>query len=496
MNTVANEGKSKILGTLIYERLIHRGEEIVIVDSDDRAVSAAALLNRARFTATILTNNGVRAGDRVVICVVDNVDTLAISVACWFLSATATVIDFRTSASHRSIITSLVNARLVIESRHIAGSDNYPYLVWDEQWRKAPLTKLDFPSQNDLDRVPAFLSLSSGTTGFPKAYVQTHRQIADRICMRQLLEGTEEGSFFTPMTLAFSATRLMVLNYLAFEDRVIFGKPLFSAKELIDKIQTISPSACAFPPPVIRSLLKEVGAVGSPIFPNLKVLRSIGGPASNEDKLSAYKNLSHGYRMSYSSGLTGTATFLSGNDVLEKTSTSGKPLNGITIEIVDPNTMEKMPSGEIGLIKVYSPYLAAEVIHHKLDTSGTEVLEIDYAFPGDLGFLDADGFLTVTARQSDVIVRGGVNVAPQELENELRSHSIVNDVAVVGIQDDDVGEEIAAFIVTDNASEQDIHELCMRAFSFDRRPRIIKIVDRLPYNLNGKIERKKLRDFL
>jgi len=406
------------------------------------------------------------------------------------------LIDFRTPATQRSKISLLVSARFTIEDRHPKGADDYEYVMWADIRDGNKLIDTDFPEFDALARVPAFLSLSSGTTGFPKAYVQSHAHVAGKIMTRQKLEGTGGGTFYTPMTLSFSATRQVVINYLAFEDKVVFGKPLFSTSELVENILSVSPTACALPPPIIRNLVAEVGEQTEPIFSGLKVLRSIGGPATVEDKLGAYKNLTNGYRMGYSSSLTGVTTVLAGENLLKKPETTGVPIDGIKIEIVDPDTFARLPEGESGLIKVQTPYLASRIIHFNETEDSNEFLDNGWASAGDLGFMDTDGFLTLTGRLGDMIVRGGVNIAPQELENILRKHPIVDDVAIFGVEDDDFGQEVAAFFVSKTASEKDLYELCMQEISFERRPRVIKLVDRLSYNLNNKLERTKLAALL
>ena len=349
-------------GRILYERLTKRADEIVIIDSDDRSVTANELLQRSRAVAFELSNNNLEAADRAVICITDNVNALVCIIACWYLRATPVLIDFRTPAAQRQKISQLVSAKFTIEDRHPKGAENYGHVTWNDIGQRRNELQADFPDAQELARVPAFLSLSSGTTGFPKAYVLSHAQVGGRILTRHQLEGSGMGTFYTPMTLSFSATRQVVLNYLAYEGKVIFGKPLFNANELVESILKTAPTGCALPPPIIRNLVGEVGDRTSVIFPSLKVLRSIGGPASVEDKLGAYKNLTNGYRMGYSSSLTGVATVLAGEDLLRRPETTGVPIDGIKLEICDPDTLAPLPIGRSGLIKTQTPYLSTRII--------------------------------------------------------------------------------------------------------------------------------------
>src|SRR5690606_15390136 len=119
----------------------------------------------------------------------------------------------------------------------------------------------------------------------------------------------------------------------------------------------------------------------------------------------------------------------------------------VTVQILDGNG-QVVPTGERGAIKAWTKTMASAVLlpgnQPFVDAS---VMGDGWGMPGDIGFVDADGFLTIVDREGDMIVRGGVNVAPQELEKLIRAHPKVSDVAVVGVPDATMGQEIAAFIV-------------------------------------------------
>jgi long-chain acyl-CoA synthetase len=125
-----------------------------------------------------------------------------------------------------------------------------------------------------------------------------------------------------------------------------------------------------------------------------------------------------------------------------------------------------------------------------------KVMGAGWGIPGDIGFLDDDGFLTIVDREADMIVRGGVNIAPQELEKLIRTHPQVLDVAVAGYPDDIMGQEIAAFVISDSATIDDLRAFLRANVASDRRPREIRLVRSLPYNDNGKLLRRQLVDGL
>ena len=131
----------------------------------------------------------------------------------------------------------------------------------------------------DFDVNPAFFLFTSGTTGKPKAYVQTHDVLAARISTRRLLLDSSEMRFLTPMALTYSATRHQIFAYLMLGGMVQMYPPLFTPSELTEALLAFRASGTSLPPPVIARLAREAGARSVPLFPRLSVLASLGGPA-------------------------------------------------------------------------------------------------------------------------------------------------------------------------------------------------------------------------
>jgi long-chain acyl-CoA synthetase len=153
--------------------------------------------------------------------------------------------------------------------------------------------------------------------------------------------------------------------------------------------------------------------------------------------------------------------------------------------------------GEPGRIKAWtSTMVSAALLPGNRLFVDPDVMGPDWGIPGDIGFVDDDGFLTIVDRESDMIVRGGVNVAPQELEKLLRGHPKIRDVAVAGFPDDTMGQEIAAFIVAEHGTVEEFRAFLRANVAPDRRPREIRLVASLPYSDNGKLLRRRLVETL
>lgn len=485
---------NKSVSQALFDALSREPGRTAIIDSGEQ-VTAGNLLQRSASLAEVLSEHSVGAGRNVVFCLQENVDAIIACLATWRLGATPLLLDFRTPGAQRDLISRTVDAAVFVESRRPTGSQAYEGALWDHCWmdRKTAIPAIpDAPL--DCSR-PAFLTLSSGTTGAPKIYLQSHQAIMTRLLLRIATLGGTGRTFFTPMSISFSASRNMVLGHLLAGRVVILEPPLFSTSELIENLLATKASGCALPPPIIRNLVREIGEREKPFFPDLKILRSIGGPATPDDKIAAYRNLSPGYSISYSSTLVGPSTMLAGKDILRRPETVGRSLDEVTLEIVDRENLRALEPGEAGLIRVKSPWVTDKVIESAAG-SDTERHGPGWGIPGDIGFLDENGFLTLAGHEADLIVRGGVSVAPQEIEALLRLDTRIKDIGVVGIEDLDYGQEIAAFIVAEEGSEKDFHALCMKTIAPDRRPRHIRILRQLPYNTNGKLMRSELAQML
>jgi len=445
--------------------------------------------------AAALREHGCGQGDRVVLCLQSNTDMLAGILGCWMIGVAPLPLDFRTPGSQRAAIAGVAGARLSVETRRPPDADGYRSAVPDEGWWRMPSVA---PKPVDLsDDTTALLAMSSGTGGAPRIYLQSHRWLRLNLRNRASRHASTAGLFLTPMSIALSGTRTRVIATLLNGGRVHFMPSLFSTDELIEALASTRANGTALPPPVIARMVRAVGERRSPLFPDLALLRSTGGPALPEDKVAAYRFLSPGYCMAYASNLTTAATMLAGRDVLDRPETVGRPLPGIRIDIIEPATGAVLPAGEPGLIRVHTPYLSDATIGGEGGRADdSERRGEGWGMPGDLGVLDEGGFLTIVGREADMIVRGGVNVAPQEIEAILRRHPDVVDVAVAGIADPLWGQEIIAAIVARSGSEADFHAFCMRHIPPGKRPRIIRMVAALPYGEAGKLQRARLADLV
>jgi acyl-CoA synthetase (AMP-forming)/AMP-acid ligase II len=173
----------------------------------------------------------------------------------------------------------------------------------------------------------------------------------------------------------------------------------------------------------------------------------------------------------------------------------GLPLPGSAVRLVDPKSGDNVPAGVDGEVIVRGPHLMAGYHNRPGDTA--EGLRGGWYHTGDLGRADANGYLTITGRIKELIIRGGENIYPAEVENAIAEHPDVIDAAVVGKPDEALGEIVVAFIVPRESGEP--HEL--RSFLAERLavyklPAELHVIEQIPRTGSGKVKRHELQKLL
>ncbi|WP_205528475.1 AMP-binding protein [Desertimonas flava] len=201
----------------------------------------------------------------------------------------------------------------------------------------------------------------------------------------------------------------------------------------------------------------------------------------------------------YYSGSEGGGTMISSAEWLERPGSVGRHWSGGTVRVLDPTTHEELPAGEAGLI-YFEPISVHRFAYHNDQAKTDEAFHNGLFTLGDIGYLDADGYVFLTDRKSNTINSGGVNIYPQEIENVLSEHPKVHDVAVFGIPHEEMGEQVIAVIeLTDGvagseALKAEFTEFCRQSLAGYKVPRRIEFEASLPRDANGKLYKRRLRD--
>ncbi len=448
---------------------------------------------RAARSARELRTRGVARGSNVGIAVRDSGEAIALMLALWMLDAVPVSIDFRTRPGERLSLADEFDLIALIEDRPKPDTSGYTSILVDQAWT-------DFIGRHDGEPVceprstaPALISLSSGTTGRLLGIVLDHESLLFRLKSNlQLGRRRPGGRLLNAIPISSSGSRNHALSHLFDGGTVIFHPPLFGAGEFTEAILSQKATSVCVVPTLLHGLLDLHGHRATPLFADLDALYCFGAPFSPAEKRRARACLGEHLVEGYSSTVSGRISVLYGDDMQARPDTVGRVLPHVLLQIVDGEDVP-LPVGEAGLIRVRSPAMAGSIYRDVTRMTGDRIRD-GWAYPGDIGVLEGEGFLRLVGRASDIIIRGGVNVHPLEIETALAEHPGIKEVAVVSIPQAREGEEIAAFVVAaGDLTETALVAHCRARLAPDKRPRKFVFLSKLPRNANGKIVRAELR---
>jgi acyl-CoA synthetase (AMP-forming)/AMP-acid ligase II len=341
---------------------------------------------------------------------------------------------------------------------------------------------------------PLLLSLSSGTTGTPKGPMVTHGHALNRLFIYTIsLTFNEADRFITATPLYFGGARYMTMAYLFMGATVVVCPPPYEPEELVRAVNDQRITSLFLVPTLLRRLL-EMPKRSLPLLPTLRLLISSGASLYPDERRRIMRELSPNFFNFYSSSEGGGISLLRPEHPDEVSLSVGLVVFGAEVQIIDEQHKEVAP-GTVGAIR-YRGGAVAESYYRNPQESATAFRDGWY-YPGDLGRFDADGFLYLTGRAKDMIIRGGVNIYPAEIEQTLIAHPAVAEAAVVGWPSRERGEEIAAFVVCRaSVSEHDLIEHCRQSLAPYKIPKGIFLLDELPKSGLGKVLKPALAERL
>jgi fatty-acyl-CoA synthase len=356
-------------------------------------------------------------------------------------------------------------------------------------------TRVDLPAVAP-DEI-AQIQYTSGTTGFPKGALLSHRGLVNnaRFFARCIGAGAEDR-WVNPMPLFHTAgCGLMTLGALQTGGAHVV-LPGFDAAHMLDVIEAEQGTVIGGVPTMLIGLL-ECKELSGRDLSSVRLVVSGGAPVSPE--LVHRVEGEMGARMAIGYGLTEASPYIThtvpGESTPDWASTVGRPLPWSEVKIVDPESGMTLPRGQSGEICTRGYAVMKGYFNNPEATAAA--LDIDgWLHTGDLGSMDAAGYCRVLGRIKDMIIRGGENIYPREIEELLCSHPAVADAAVVGVQDATWGEIPVAFIRPIGAppSEQELFTFCRQHLAPYKTPRHWRFVDRFPQTASGKVQKFALRD--
>ncbi len=339
---------------------------------------------------------------------------------------------------------------------------------------------------------PYWMLYTSGTTGNPKGVLRSHKRTA--LCSwYTLLEfNFWRNDCFLAISPFFHGVTFFPLMILQVGGSV-FVVSEFQAEKILRIIEKEKITA-SFMVPTLLDMLLSSPCLEETRFDSLRCLVTGGAPLPTPIKEEIIKKIGPVLYEFYGAGESGYLTVLHPEDQLRKIRCCGQPCFGAELEVRDKEG-RPLPPGQVG--KLFSKCAGRFDEYYKNPGKTAEALQDEWFTAGDLGMKDEENYYYIVDRETDMIISGGENIYPREIEDILKSHPAVMDCAVFGIPDQRWGEAVKAMIVLKagySASAEEIIAYCSKYLAGYKRPKVVSFVEDLPRTSSGKIMKKKIRD--
>ena len=343
------------------------------------------------------------------------------------------------------------------------------------------------------------MQYTSGTTGFPKGVMLSHTNlIGNAMSMAACMQLTPADAMCIPVPFFHCFGCVIGTMCCMVSGTAMAPVVSFSAVQVLKTVQASHCNAILGVPTMFIAEFEEMdknsydtsslrtGVMAGSTCPVEVMKRVIS------DMGAAEMTIVYGQTES-SPGITQTRV----HDSLElKTTTVGKALPNVEVKIVDPLIGTEMPLGEQGELCTRG-YHVMKGYYKMPEATAKAVDKENWLHTGDLAIMDENGYCRITGRIKDMIIRGGENIYPREIEEFLYTHPKIKDVQVVGVPSEKYGEEVAAFIqlkAKETATDKEISAFCKDRISFHKIPKFIFFVEEYPTTASGKIQKFKLRE--
>jgi long-chain acyl-CoA synthetase len=452
------------------------------------------------------------AGSRVAVCMTNHASYLEVLYGIWWAGLAAVPINAKLHPNEVAYIVDDAQAAAVFTTpdlallldplwpsraqvKQVLVADSAPYA----QALAADALPLQHRAPDDL----AWLFYTSGTTGRPKGVMQTHRNLAAMTsCFFIDVDAVEPDDVLVYAAPMSHGAGLYNFAFVARGARhLVPASGGFDPAELCALAARIGRLCFFAAPTMVKRLVEHIAATGA-TADGFKTIVYGGGPMYVADIQRALDVMGERFVQIYGQGESPmTITALSRAQIgerahprwLERLGSVGCAQTLVEVRVVDEHGAD-VPAGATGEVIVRGDTVMAGYWRNAEATART--LRDGSLWTGDLGALDADGFLTLKDRSKDLIISGGSNIYPREVEEVLLRHPAVREVAVVGQPDADWGEIVVACVVAPGASAEELDALCLAHIARFKRPKVYRFVESLPKNNYGKVLKTALREML
>jgi acyl-CoA synthetase (AMP-forming)/AMP-acid ligase II len=454
-------------------------------------LSNSALRDQVHAAAHKLLDRGIGVGDVVAVKLRNRVEFVVTLFAAWRTGAAVTPINPALNADEvtRQLTDSAARLLVLDDCDTPPPGAAVPVLTVGDLTATTSDSK---PTPHDDPAALALLIYTSGTTGTPKGVMLDHANLDAMAAMSRdalSIEPADSCLLILPLFHVNGIVVSVVNPLLAGASVVIADR--FDPATFFETVESERPTYFSAVP-TIYTMLAELPDDVTPDTSSVRFAICGAAPASPE-LLSRFESR-YGFPLIEGYGLSeGTCASTLNPPDHPRAGTADKALPGQRIRIVD-GTGADVSTGIDGEVLIAGPNIMRGYLGRPADTARTVI--DGWLHTGDVGHLDADGYLTLTGRSKDMIIRGGENIYPREIEDVLTSDASVLEAAVIGVPDGKWGEVVIAYVSPRPGAIVDpdeLHALCARSLAGYKRPASIIVVDAIPKNPVGKTDKATLR---
>jgi fatty-acyl-CoA synthase len=497
----------------------NKPEKLALVDGT-RRLSYGAIDREINRVAHALVARGVGGGDRVALMLPNCAEYVIVQQACARIGATAVQIGYRLKPAEIAYILDNAEPKVVFvhrdyaesmnEARRTAGGPDDGHVIVCRAQAAVPLAGARYADvvasidDAEAERPPApragelggVIVYTSGTTGNPKGANRDFKQTG--------LEAVFD--FMTQVGMSHDDRHLVVcpLYHSAAPAFVAMMFTLGASVVIMDQfepeqvLETIAreriTSAFMVPTQLVRLVNLPEAARRRHDVSSLRWICSGAAPLATTTAVRFQDEFGHMLWNFYGATETGLVTLAGPEDHGARPGTVGRLLRGNAARLLDDDGREVAP-GEVGELYVRNSMLITGYHRNPEATAGS--MRDGFFSVGDLARMDDDGYVYLESRKHDMVISGGVNIYPAEIENHLHTHPNIVEAAVIGVPDEEWGESLMAFVVKRPhaaLSAEEVVAFCREALADYKRPRRVEFVDELPRNPTGKVLKRELRD--
>ena len=452
----------------------------------ERRINYRELDRRIDAACWALHEAGIRYGEVVGLGLRDTMEHLILLFSLARMGAVIAPLDCRWAPQEMTAVATHIGVSKAIVERAAAGLPA-EWLRLDDAWFEGEGQPYFDAAVTAETKV--ILSLSSGTTGMPKGPAITQQQFESRFSVYFIDLGLNaQDRFISATPLYFGGGRGFAMAALVAGATVYFYPPPFKPEQLAEYVRQTNGTWMFLVPTLLRRML-DAGLPGM-AFPTLSRLISSGSALYREEKVQVRERLSANLYELYSATEGGSISVLPPDYDDAQGDTVGLPCFRVEVNIVDAN-FDPVAPGEAGRLCYRSPGSATD---YAVGDPG-DAFHDGWFFPGDLATRDEQGYLRLRGRSKDMIIRGGINIYPGDVEGTLMTHPQVLDVAVIGVPAREMGEELmACVVISGELGPEEIRAFCKDRLAPYKVPRYIEVLESLPKNSLGKTLKNVLKE--